>query len=159
MKSMLYLAALAPLTLVAQDAPAPAPAPAPAAEVAPASDNAVAEIMEELTASMEELVTVFEGITDKASADAAVAKIQTINDKADAVQKRMESMPEPSPEAIQAAQQAVMGRIMASMAKMEAALGTISEEDFYGSEDLKGFINTMGGGEDIEIDVEEVEED
>lgn len=139
MKKIAFLAVAAlcsPLSM-AQEASVAAEVPA---VCTPAEAEAV---LDEVIASLVEVVTVLESIQDKASADAAVEKLDAVKVRMEAAQAKMDALGEPDEETQAKLSEKLLPVLFDIAPRMEAAGTRIIENDCYGSEVLKAAMENL----------------
>ncbi len=115
-----------------------APTPAPAASVSQAEIDAA---IDDMLALMSEVMEIMESAQDKATADAAAAKLAEYRTRMLDSQTKFESISESLTEEQQMLiLQKVFPQLMAMGPRMEAVEQKLLEADFYGSEALKAIL-------------------
>ncbi len=94
----------------------------------------------ELIAGLKETMTIFSSIKDKATADAAVTKLEALKAKSDAVQEKLEKLPEGE---LDAAMEACGPELIGIVLGGAAALENLKKNNYYGSEALKTLIEKV----------------
>lgn len=131
----------------------PAQPTVPAAELTPAQPAAgdkrqatreeADALMKNMVSALGEINTVLGGVKDKATADAAAAKLKEIKAKMEDMQKSTENMAPPSPADMAALQQQYMPEILKLSAELQKASEKLQENKFYGSEELEALSGGM----------------
>lgn len=67
---------------------------------------------------MEDMAAVLEGVTDKASADAAIPEIEALGERLSEISKQKAKLPEPTAEEMEALQKEYMPKVGESMGKV-----------------------------------------
>lgn len=134
MKKIAFIAAAALCSsfAIAQDAPA---TQEPIAAVC--SPEEAEAVLDEVIASLTEVTDTLESIQDKASADAAVSRLEAVKARMIEAQAKMDALGQPD----EATQEKLAMKLLPALfnlsPRMEAAGQRIVENDCYGSEALK----------------------
>lgn len=126
-----FALSLCGLTAQAQEAEAPAAA-------AVAQPNA----LKEFTAVMNELTNLLRGVTDKATADAAVPALEKLRNRMEASEGELEATLESLPEE---QQMAVALSMMSTLGALSEHAERLEKNGFYGS---AAFAELLAGGDD-----------
>ncbi len=95
------------------------------------------QLVGELVAALKETMAIFSSIKDKATADAAVAKLEALKTKSDALQEKLQKLPQEEMEAaMQASGPELFGIILSGAATVE----NLKKNDYFGSEALKALM-------------------
>ncbi len=133
---MFALAAAACCTLTvpatAQEAPLPS-------AVAPSASPHV-QYMKDMIALADEMNEVIDSVKDRASADAAAARIPEITAKMAELSKSSEALEEPSPE-VQLELQALVAEVLGKFMNLAMKTEALRKADFYGSTAFKDLAN------------------
>lgn len=131
----IFALSLCGLTAQAQEAEAPAAA-------AVAQPNA----LKEFTAVMTELTDLLRGVTDKATADAAVPALEKLKERMEACEGELEAAMENLPEEQQLA---LAMSMMGTLGALSEHAERLEKNGFYGS---AAFAELLGGGDDEDDD-------
>lgn len=116
-------------------------------------------LMTEMLTTLDDLSTALEGVTDKASADAAAPKVAELGANVQALQVKSEQMGEPTPELQQEILKRYSKPLEESVGKFLQASMKVGMANFYGSEALsKAFESlgsTMSGDDESEDEIDE----
>lgn len=119
---------------------------------AAAADTAGAEadfirIGHETVVLLSELTTTLEGVTDKASADAAVPQVKELAARMQALQAQAQALPKPAPEQeVFFRENMNTAEVRQAVQKFMAALLKLAQTDAYGSEELISALTGMVSG-------------
>lgn len=142
MKKIAFIAAAALCSsfAIAQDAPLTTTQEPIAAVCSPEEAEA---IVDEVIAALTEVTETLESIQDKASADAAVSRLEAVKARMIEAQAKMDTAGQPD----EATQEKLAMKLLPALfnlsPRMEAAAKRIEENDCYGSEALKGAVEGL----------------
>lgn len=137
-----FALSLCGLTAQAQEAEAPAAA-------AVAQPNA----LKEFTAVMNELTDLLRGVTDKATADAAVPALEKLRNRMEASESELEATLESLPEE---QQMAVALSMMSTLGALSEHAERLEKNGFYGS---AAFAELLAGGDEDDDDLGDDDDD
>lgn len=154
------VAALLCCPLVSAQEPAAPTAPAAPAAAATLTPDEARAAADTVIAAMTELVAILESVTDKTSADAAVAKLEALKTRMEATQAKLEGMSGLDEAVQQEIGMKMLPALFMIAPRMEKVSEALEANDFYGSEALKGILEADEDDlEDIEDEVELDSED
>lgn len=136
-------------TTPAQTVPA-TPAAASTEQAAPAKTGTTKQeaetLLKDMMSTLSDLTAAMEGVTDKATADAAAPKVAEIAANLQALQSKAEKMGEPSPEVQKEIMEQYSKQLEETVGKFLQASMKVGMANFYGSESLTKVFQAMNAG-------------